>query len=347
MEASIFRYLAQERTDAIQPITSRRPLLTLEGTTALARLDERLAAAPDVVRAGWISRALIYEAAASLRLDGFHVTASDLLLALNNTLDRTHDQDLGRALHIHAMLHSMCRRNPRNLLSPDRIAALARRRLRGRGERGPLPAWLESRFHNPETMREVLREALNPSFIGRLNGLPALEAAAEIVAHWHSTGAAECIGAAPGRALAMVWVRQAAVTAGYYLLPSVGFLGHASDYRPDVERAWPEQFLKSCSRAADWGFKLHSHLTGTHRRMHAVAQPERATSRMAALIDLLVATPAMSASTAGQAIKISSHSAREMLNVLERRGLIYEITGRNSFRLYAAAPVSHLSSSAS
>jgi hypothetical protein len=37
---------------------------------SVVRLDERLAAAPQPVRAGWIKRALIYEAAASLRLDG-------------------------------------------------------------------------------------------------------------------------------------------------------------------------------------------------------------------------------------------------------------------------------------
>jgi hypothetical protein len=44
------------------------------------------------VRTGWIARGLIYRVAASLRLDGQCVPAHDLLLLLNNALDRTPDQ---------------------------------------------------------------------------------------------------------------------------------------------------------------------------------------------------------------------------------------------------------------
>ncbi len=342
VENSIFNHLAHETVAVQPPVPSRRSLLTLEASTALVRLDERLSAAPAAVRAGWISRAFIYEAAASLRLDGLYVTTQDLLLILNDSLDRTPDQDLGRAVNIHTMLMTMNRRNPRNLLNPNRVAALARLRLRGGKGRAELPTWLASRLYSAEAMREALREALKPSFASRLKTVPSLEAAAHIIAHWRVSGAADCIGAAPGRALAMAWVRRAGLTAGYYLLPSIGFLGHASEFRPDLENIWTEQFLKACGRAVDWGFKLHRHLLGAHRRVHEAAPSRRTTSHMATLIDLVIAAPAVSALTAGRSLRITPHAARAMLGALEKRGLVYEITGRNSFRLYTAAPLAHL-----
>lgn len=127
----------------------------------------------------------------------------------------------------------------------------------------------------------------------------------------------------------------------------IGFLGHASEFRPDMESVWAEQFLKACGRAADWGFKLQRHLLGAYRRVHEAAPPRRATSHIAALIDLVVAAPAVSAATVGRSLRITPHAARAMLDALEKRGLIYEITGRNSFRLYTAAPLTHLQSQAS
>jgi hypothetical protein len=55
--------------------------------------------------------------------------------------------------------------------------------------------------------------------------------------------------------------------------------------------------MKACGRAAEWGFKLHSHLTLAHRRLCDAVPQRRSTSHMAALIDLLISTPAVSAST--------------------------------------------------
>src|ERR1700686_4312094 len=103
----------------------------LKGSIALARLDERLAAAVAPVRAGWINRALIHEAVASLRLNGAYVAPNDLMLVLGDTLDRLHDQDLGRAVEIHRMLTTLIRRNPRHLFNPQRLMALTRLRVRG------------------------------------------------------------------------------------------------------------------------------------------------------------------------------------------------------------------------
>jgi len=305
---------------------------------ASVRLDERLAGAPEPVRAGWVSRALVYESVASLRLDGMYVSAHDLVLRLNNTLDRAPDQDIGRAVEIHGMLSTLIRRNPNHLFNPDRIVALTRLRLQNRVVDHPdLPDWLQGRIHSPQDMREALEEALQPSIIAAWESLPPLHAAAAIIATWHKSRAADCIGAAAGRALAMAWLYRAGLTSSYCLLPSIGFLGAALEYRPDLAVSWPEMFVKACGGAAEWGFKLHAHLTLAHRRLNEAAPRSRSTSHMAALIDLLVRTPAVSAAAASRHLGITSHAARALLCALEDRRLIREVTGRGSFRLYAAA----------
>jgi hypothetical protein len=308
----------------------------LKGSIALARLDERLATAAPPVRAGWINRALIHEAVASLRLNGSYVAPNDLMLMLADTLDRLHDQDLGRAVEIHRMLTTLMRRNPKHLFKPRRLMALIRLRVRGnsgsRDER--MPEWLRQNMRNPEDMRDALEQALQPTAVTAWGSLPPLDAAAAIIARWHATGAAESIGAAPGRALAMGWVHRTGLTSAYYLAPSVGFLGHAAEYRPDVDARWRKNFPEACERAAVWGLKLHGRLASSYRRMHEAVPGQRTTSRMAALIDLLVASPALSADKAAQSLRITRHAARGLLGRLEKKGLVNELTGRGSFRLY-------------
>ena len=308
----------------------------LRGSIALARLDERLATAPAPVRTGWVNRALIHEAVASLRLNGAYVAPHDLMLMFADTLDRLHDQDLARAIDIHGMLATLTRRRPQHLFNPRRLTALTR--LRARGNSGShnerMPAWLRRNQRTPEDMRDALEEALHPTAVAAWRSLPPLEAAAEIIARWHATGAAENIGAAPGRALAMAWVHRAGLTSAYYLLPSVGFLGHAADYRPDLDTRWRETFPEACDRAAVWGIRLHGRLAASYRQIHEAAPGQRATSRMAALADLLVASPALSADKAAQSLGITPHAARGLLSRLEKKGLVNELTGRGSFRLY-------------
>ena len=66
----------------------------LQASIALTRLDEKLVSASAPIRDGWIRRALIHEATASLRLEGFQVSPQDLTLAIHGSLDRAEDPDL-------------------------------------------------------------------------------------------------------------------------------------------------------------------------------------------------------------------------------------------------------------
>jgi hypothetical protein len=161
----------------------------------------------------------LYEAVASLRLDGSYVSAHDLVLRLNNTLNRVPDQDLGRAKDIHDMLSTLIRQNPRHLFKAQRVLALTRLRLQSRVVDHPdLPDWLQNRIHTPEEMSEALEDALPPSVVSTWESLPPVNAAAEIIANWHKSRAAERIGAAAGRALAMAWLYRAGLTSSYCLL---------------------------------------------------------------------------------------------------------------------------------
>lgn len=305
----------------------------------LVRLDERLAAAPEPVRAGWLNRALTHEAVASQRLNGVYVSVADLTLMLNDTVPRIPDHDLGRAVDTHRLLAALMRRNLRQLsFTPLRLMAQTRLRLpKNHAHRDEaLPVWLRAHLGvtSPERIRDVLQEALDPAIIAAFRRLSPLEGAGAFLHHWHATGAADSIGTAVGRALAMAWVRRSGLTSGYCLFPSIGFLGHAAAYRPDLESRWPGAFLGACERAADWGLKLHGRLMAEYTRLHRAARRERATSRMGDLVDVFVAEPAISARTAGQALGITPHAARALIGELREKNLVQQLTDRGSFRLY-------------
>jgi len=185
--------------------------LLVAASVALVRLDERINRASQAVKSGWLCRALIHEATASLRLEGCYVKPQDLMLSVCSSLDRPGDLDLGRAVNTHQMLLSLARRNPKDLFQSRRLIALTRLRLRG-GSNSPdprLPVWLLERMQNPEASRIAIEDALAPHAVAAWQRQPALAACAGVLSRWHNSGAASCIGGASGRALAMAWAFRA------------------------------------------------------------------------------------------------------------------------------------------
>ena len=120
-------------------------------------------------------------------------------------------------------------------------------------------------------------------------------------------------------------------------MPSVGFLGHASEYRPDWGRRWTGAFLRASLRSAEWGLRLHADLMRTHRRLLESAGGRRTTSRLPLLVDCLVAVPTLSAAQAAVTLGMTDRASRAMLEDLHAQKAIREVSGRDSFRIYAVA----------
>ncbi|MSP49956.1 MAG: hypothetical protein EXQ95_11615 [Alphaproteobacteria bacterium] len=323
------------------PIASPRPpldtTLLCAATAALVRVDERLQGGSAAVRAGWLARAYLHEASASARLDEAFTDAHDLLLMDHDALDRLVDQDTQRAHQALRMLRAAARRHPRQLFTPRRLIAATRFRLRDRREADGYPDWLEERRADPTEIRQTLAKALDPAALAALRSLPALEGASGFLALWHRSGAADLIGGAAGRTLATAWLRRVGLIGEASFLPAIGFLGHSSDYRPDDPGRWPNLFLEAAHRSAEWQLALLQRLARAERRFREGARAQRATSHLPALVDLILASPAVSPRSAAGALGLSIAAARRLLVQLESRKLIREITGRGAFRLFTEA----------
>jgi hypothetical protein len=326
------RTMTEILTDTFDPTDV--PVLAA-ASAALARLDDRLACSPEAVLEGWRARALIHEAAASARLNGDIADAEDLRLVDAGTLDRTPDPELAQALLILQMIRSAARRHPRQMFTPLRLISLTRLRLNRSDTAHRLPVWLQDRFSEPDEIRTSLGRALDPQAVEQWKAAAPLLAASNIIHRWHDTLAAERIGAAAGRVLASVWQARAGATNGLVLMPSVGFLGHASEYRPDQGRRWTGAFLRASLRSAEWGLRLHTDLSHVRRCLLETAGGRRATSRLPQLIDRLVAVPSLSAAQAAVALGMTDRASRTLLEELHAGGMIQEVSGRGSFRVYA------------
>lgn len=311
-------------------------MLLAKAADVAARLGERVGAASPAIRAGWSSRALLHEASASARLDEVFVEANDLLLMDQDAPDRLVDQDIQRAYQGFRLLQAVDRRHPRQLFTPRRLIAAARLRLRDRQEISGYPEWIEARRSDPTEIRMALTKALDPASLASLRAQAPLVGAARLLGLWHGSGASDLLGGAPGRALAGAWMRRDLPGLPGTSLPASGFLGHAGDYRPEPTRRWIGAYLEATLRSSAWGMALVEALRRADSRLRAEAPASRSSSRLPALIDLLISRPALSARRAADILGITPMSARRILDRLESRNLIREITGNASFRLYTA-----------
>lgn len=343
--------------------------------TALGRLDMALSLASPALAQGWVARMALAEAAASARLNGVLVDADDLRLLAFDALDRAPDTDLAQALPLHDLIRRAVLRHPRHLYTPRRLAALVLRQRRAPSwfhgatlndphatdwrEENP---WAEESVPTDETpdALAVLRDALDPAFLDRLGRMPALIGAALFLSHWRRSGAEAVLGAAPGRMLAAWWPArrglvqtrrsggagvlglkgtdtyfQRPYAGGPVLMPSLGFLGHAQDYRPDRGIAWVPAFITASARATERGDALRRRLVSGEARLAAALKPKRSTSRGPQVADHLLAEPVVTAGRLAAALDMSDTAARQILDGLARDRVIQEISGRDSFRAYA------------
>lgn len=315
---------------------SREAALLCRASELLARLDERLGAASPAVRIGWTARMLLQEASASARLDEVYTDVHDLLLADRDTPDRLADQDSQRAHQILQMLRAVVQRDPRQLFTPRRLMAAARLRFRERPAEPAYPRWIEERRTAPEEIREVLAVVLDSAALAALRARPPLIGVAAFLARWQGSGAADAIGGASGRALACAWLRRVGAVAQATLPPlSVGFLGYASDFRPANDNRWQIALLEASARGSEVGLRLLDRLGRAEARLREHARPRRTSSRLPPLVELMLASPAVSAADVAGSLRITPVAARRLLDRLMRDSAARELTGRTSFRLFS------------
>lgn len=333
----ISRYLPHLAAPGAGPAERLDASLLCAATAAVVRVDERLRAASPAVRSGWMARALLHEATASARLDGAFAETRDLLLMDHHALDRLVDQATQRAFQVLHLLRAAARRHPRQLFTPRRLMAAARLRLKNRGEAAGAPDWLQERRADALEIQETLARALDPAALAALRHRPALQGALEFLVLWHRSGAADLLGGAPGRALASAWLRRVGLTTDASMMPALGFLGHAGDYQPLDARRWSSHFLEATVRGAEWQLSLLDRLARSERRFSELLTPARSTSQIPRLADFVISSAAVSPRGAAEALGLTQATVRRALGEFERAKLVEELTGRDAFRLYAAA----------
>lgn len=315
-------------------------VLLSAATAALVRLDERLSGCRAHVRAGWLARALLHEAVCSARLDEVFVEAEDLLLFEHDLMARLADRDIHAAQRGLVLLRASARRHPRQLFTPRRVMAAARLRFGKSDQSTSGPHWfvarLEERRADPEEMRACLERALDPLALGTFQLAAPLLGAAGFITRWHDSGAADLVGGNVGRALAASWLRRAGLVTHAVPLPAAGFLGHAGEYGMRRGVCWENAFLAASLRSAEWGLTLLDKLLQAERRLEAAAVPQRRSSHLPAVVDLLLATPAVSVAGLARDLGISTTAVRGLIGQIVARYPLHEMTGRSSFRLFGA-----------
>lgn len=309
----------------------------LEATMALVRLDERLTAAPAPVRDGWLARAMIAEAAASLVLDG-HMADPLLLRIADADVYRAglDEESADQAVVLH-FVRAGATRSVRHMFTSRRLLASLRlpKKYRRKGEF--IPDWPITVGADSRQFVEALDSVLTAENLTAWGALPPLLAAASIMTAWHNGRASEIISGAPGRVLATAWLRRQGLLAGGWYVPAVGFRGARADWTPGSGTSWPERLLAAAQRSAEWGLALHRNLAASHAELQRVCVDKSSASKLPQLVDAFIARPALTIAAAAATLGISRRGAAGLVADLHGRvpDLVRELTGCDAFRLYS------------
>ncbi len=125
---------------------------------------------------------------------------------------------------------------------------------------------------------------------------------------------------------------------------SAYFEAHRQDYYDLLQRVrthgdwhgWIRFFLAGVAETAREGVRRASRLMGLRERFQ---KRLRERPKALALLDHLFLNPYMSVARAERVLKVSNPTARQVVRVLEQKGMLEEITGRSWGRLYLARPI--------
>ena len=92
--------------------------------------------------------------------------------------------------------------------------------------------------------------------------------------------------------------------------------------------AWLKYFLEGVGVQAVDAAELADRLLALQARYREVLQGSRTTSNALALVDHLFANPIVSATSVQRVLGVSAPTALSTIRMLEKRGIVREITGR-------------------
>jgi Fic family protein len=101
-------------------------------------------------------------------------------------------------------------------------------------------------------------------------------------------------------------------------------------------------FLTYVAEAARAGLRTLAALRDAAEAATALAATEDRRSKLPAALALLLQTPAVTAASLARALAITPQAALRLLERLRRAGLVHEVSGRKSFRVFALGTASHL-----
>jgi hypothetical protein len=335
---------------------------------ALARLDARAEAAPAAVCAGLIARLAWREAAGWLAACHAWVHPADLALrdlSLTGRFDTA--GQLGRArASLPATLATSLAGAAGPWSDPTHLAALAgseqavtralalARRLRALPRRhDPLAdvasatTWLAplgagnldpQRF---TTWRQGL--AVRSAGRGRDAGLPPLLRAAAAAGEWMEAGIADRPDPLPALAVAALLLAR---PDGLRVIPLPFWaawpnLGHGEAaalprLRGDGAASWMVVFLTLVAEAACAGARELDRLQAAAAAGTRLIADRDRRSRLPAALEAVLAVPALTPKALAGQLAISQQAATRLLVTLADAGIVREVTGRKSFRAFAA-----------
>ena len=277
---------------------------------ALGRLDRGWASAAAPVRAAWLRGVLDREAAASAALEGWRVPAAELMAA-GFDCEIAPSRDLRLVQRGRALLEAVARRSPRQLYTPLRLAALARRSeaLRPPGRGGPGLG---------EAAAAALRAALSAEPEWR--ALDPVSGMAALLADWRDAGAAFTIGGVAGRALAARWPARTGAAVLPLVPVALGFRARPGDYAP-WRADWPQRFAAALGAGLGEALSLLDALDADRAALLAWAALRRKAGSWSAAIDALHEAGALSARTAAGRLGVTPRAASDSLDRPRRHPL--------------------------
>ena len=287
----------------------------------LARLDERLKSS--ALAEGWAARGHFTEACAALALEGELVPLEDLVLRDAAMDVRTATHATTRALAVLRARRVAARRDGAWILSSAGIATL-------RGGRS------DPRRPRPELVYEVdwdeeARLAEWQALVRQTEGLPALVAAALADEAWGRIAPLQRAGWI-GAVLVAGLLKARGKTRHHLLALNTGIRGCASRRAPGPELGERlAGFLEGVASAAALGHKDLDRLALAQEILSLKLTGRRSTSRLPALIELILSKPLVSVPLAAKELKVSPQAVERMLKEL---GTVRELTGRGRYRAW-------------